>query len=377
MPLTTSKTLPTGYNVVTDAEVARSNQAEADSRAQVSALQSSLSSVQTSLTAALERIKALESQPPPVTPPIPPVTSPSARPRLWVDGPVLRTGKGFDAGWRGMELMWGPTSDTNAAKLCANIKAFGANAISPLFQPGQEGIIDVRECLVAAHAAGLMVGVNADHTSGGTGWIKRGDVVAACNEFPGVMLESQVELGSIDSMTQALWVQNAKSFIKGMRDAGHKAPIKVGAPTGGRLPHWALSAGQELVAFDPEHSLIFTWQAYWASNTSAWQFSREAGCVNIGVAGALEMADKIKASGLCFIVGLDGADDIGVTPWKELGQQLHTHGVGWQWWAWFVGDSYSNGVMSDGVGNTGTSPKSPYGAGVRDMLRAQAKLAAL
>jgi hypothetical protein len=299
---------------------------------------------------------------------------PSAKTGLWVDGPTLKTKTGAPANWRGMELLWGPTADSQATQLCKNIKAFGANAISPLFQQGQEGVIDVRECLAAARAEGLMVGVNADNTSGGTGWIRRSDIVDACNHSDHVMLESEVELGSIDTMTRDIWFANAKKFITGMRDAGHTSPIKIGAPTGGRLPHWSLRVGDLLVDHDPRHNLIFTWQAYWAADLTRWQFSTEAGMENEGVAGALEMADAIAASGLCFIVGLDGADDVGVTPWKELATRLHQKGIGWQWWAWMVGDSFGNGIVASTMD---TSPKGPFGPGVRDLMRTQSALAQL
>jgi hypothetical protein len=359
MPLQTTKVTLT---TVTDAEVARVD-------AETQNLQTRLASTEKSLTDALARIAELERPTPPTLPPVEPPPAP-ARPRLYVDGKNLRTKTGALANLRGMELMWGPTSDANALALCRNIKAFGANAISPLFQRGQEGIIDVRECLDAARLEGLVVGVNADHTSGGTSWIRRADVVEACNKADHVFLESEVELGSIDTMTRDQWLANAKAFVTNMRRAGHKAPIKVGAPSGGRLPHWGLQAGRELVADDPEHSLIFTWQAYWSSNTSGWQYSKEAGMRSSGVAGALEMADAIAASGLCFLVGLDGADDVGVTPWKELAARLNFHGIAWQWWAWQVGDSYGNGVVPSVLS---TSPKGPFGPDLREIMRAQAR----
>lgn len=293
---------------------------------------------------------------------------------LWVDGPVLRSKKGADVTWRAMEIMWGPDSDNNAVQLCKNIKAFGANAISPLFQPSQQGTIDVSECLAAARSIGLMVGFNADHTNGGTDWVTTKPIVDICNAADHVMLESEVELGSIDTMSQAQWLTLAKAFIKRMRDAGHKSPIKVGSPTGGRMPQYAVSVGQQLVDYDPLHSLIFTWQAYWSGDATHWQFSQQAGMSGTGAEGALQMADKLAASKLCWIVGLDGADDVGVTPWKALGARLHQLNIGWQWWAWMVGDAYGNGVMPT---NTSTTPKTPFGPDVKSLMSSQFKLADL
>lgn len=317
---------------------------------------------------------------PPTTPPDPPPTTPpTGKTGLYVDGAVLRTKTGAAANWRGMELMWGPTGDQNASLLCKNIKAFGANAISPLFQAGQDNAVDVRECLVAARNEGLMVGVNADHSQGGTSWIKRQDIVDLCNGFDHVMLESEVELGDINAMTKESWLANAKTFVTGMRNAGHRAPIKIGSPTGGRLPQWAVAVGKQLVEHDPLHNLIFTWQAYWKSVSGGWQFTaeRDMASINVsgsGTAGALSMAEAIIKSGLCFIVGLDGADDVGVTPWKELAARLHAAGMGWQWWAWMVGDAHGNGVVADTMS---TSPKQPFGPDLKVIMLAQSKLANL
>lgn len=382
---------------ISQAEVTRGNIALAQLAGVIAQRDTALVEVQrlsadvTRLTAEVSRLTALLAQQPGPTGPTGPGPTGSTGPvgplpsrsGLYVDGMALRSKTGADVAWRGMELMWGPTSDANARRLCQNIKAFGANAISPLFQAGQDNAQDVRECLVAARAEGLLVGVNADHSAGGTSWIKRSDIVQLCNEADHVMLESEVELGSIDAMTLDQWKQNAKTFITNMRAVGHKAPIKVGSPTGGRLPQYALRAGAELVAHDPEHSLIFTWQAYWPSTTQGWQFTRDRGWDTLlgpnpgnlgGTAAALAVVEAIKTSGLCFIVGLDGADDIGVTPYVELASRCHQNGIGWQWWAWMVGDAYGNGVMSDTMG---TNPKQPFGPVVRDILRAQAKLAAL
>lgn len=305
--------------------------------------------------------------PTPVPVPVPPPT-PGVHAGLWVDGSVLRTKKGSPANWRAMELLWGPDSDRDALALVRNIKAFGCNAISPLFQPGQQGTIDVSECLAAARAEGMMVGFNADATNGGTTWITTKAIVDICNAADNVMLESEVELGAIDTMTQAQWLVLAKAFIKRMRDAGHTAPIKVGSPTGGRMPQYAVNVGQQLVDYDPLHNLIFTWQAYWSIDSSHWQFAQQAGNTGTGTDGALQQVDKLAASKLCWIVGLDGADDVGNTPWQALANKLHSVGLGWQWWAWLVGDAYGNGMVSS---NLSTTLKAPFGVAVRDTFRSQ------
>jgi hypothetical protein len=53
---------------------------------------------------------------------------------------------------------------------------------------------------------------------------------------------------------------------------------------------------------------------------------------------------------------------------------LQTYGIGWQWWAWFVGDAYGNGLVADALSNV---PKAPFGTSVRSLLQAQSTLAPL
>jgi hypothetical protein len=324
------------------------------------------------LDAAIVRVEAEENAEPPPPPPPPP---PTAKARLWVDGPTLRTKTGAAVVWRGIESMWGPTSAGNVAKIVGNQKSFGANAISPLFQSGQSSANHIAACIGEARRQGLLVGVNADHTNGGRAWICSPEIVDVCNAADNVILECEVEL---DDQNGALdWRDNyAIPFVRELRDAGHKSPIKVGSPDGGRSPRYAINHGGAVLATDPLKSLIFTWQAYWHSVPNPnWEYATHAnGFSQGGTPGALECADAIRASGLCFLVGLDGRDNVGETPWRALAERLQSHGIGWQWWAWMVGDAYGNGLVSDALS---TTPKSPYGTPVRDLLKAQAVLPSL
>jgi hypothetical protein len=301
----------------------------------------------------------------------PPVTSAQTRTGLYVDGSTLRTKTGAPVVIRGIELMWGPTASSNPGKVLDGIRSFGANAIGPLFQQSSATAGTVAACIAAARARGMVVGVNADHTGEGRAWICRPDIVAACNVADNVFLQCEVEQGTDDSLGS--WKSGAIAFVAALRAAGHRAPIKVGSPAGGRLPMFALEAGAAVVASDPLRSVLFTWQAYWKTSTAGWQYAWE-GDFAAGTAGALQCADVIVASGLCFLVGLDGADDVGATPYAELAARLHAGGVGWQWWAWMVGDQYGNGLVADTLVAT---PKAPFGTAVRALLTSQSTLPSL
>jgi hypothetical protein len=349
--------------------------------ARTAALQSNLDTANAMIAQLNARIAALVAElatrppaPPPVVPPVvvPPVVPPAtARTGLYVDGRTLRTKTGAPVVIRGIELMWGPTASSNPGRVLDGIRSFGANAIGPLFQQGSSGAPTVVACISAARARGMVVGVNADHTGEGRTWLCRPDIVAACNVADNVFLQCEVEQGTDDSLDS--WKSGAIAFVAALRAAGHRAPIKVGSPAGGRLPMFALEAGAAVLASDPLRSVLFTWQAYWKTSTAGWQYAWE-GDFAAGTVGALQCADAIVASGLCFLVGLDGADDVGATPYAELAARLHAGGVGWQWWAWMVGDQYGNGLVSETMS---TTPKAPFGSAVRALLTTQSVLSVL
>ena len=325
--------------------------------------------------ARIRELEALIPAPPvPVPPtPVPPTPVPSTnKTGLYVDGGTLRTKNGSPVVIRGIEMMYGPTSVSNTTTVINNIKNFGANALGPLFQSGNPSSdAAVQNCINIARSKGLIVGVNADHTGDGRNWIKKQSIVQMCNAADNVFLQCEVEQGDDSNAIQ--WRDASIAFVKALRDAGHKSPIKVGSPLGGRLPHFALQQGKAVVDADPLKSVIFTCQMYWKNHTNGWQFSNEAG-FSSGTPGALEACDAMRASGLCFIVGLDGKDDIGETPYVEIANRLHQHGIGWQYWALMVGDSYGNGIVADTLS---TTPKMPYGPTVVGLLKTQSVLANL
>lgn len=173
-------------------------------------------------------------------------------------------------------------------------------------------------------------------------------------------------------MTSAQWRDTAIAFVRDLRIAGHLAPIKVGSPSGGRSPLYALERGKEVIAAT-DSNLIFTWQAYWDRDPGGWEYATDDGFPS-ATPGALACADALQASGLCWLVGLDGRDDIGLTPYLALAERLQQHRIGWQWWAMFVGDAYGNGLTDNALTSV---PKAPFGQSVKELLTAQATLPAL
>lgn len=365
-PLVTT-TVPSSL-AISSAEVTRVNFAIADldtTRALLAIRDATIATQATTIADLRAQLVAAIPAPVPVPTPTPVRTS------FYVDGPTLRTPKGAAFSPRGIECLWGPTSAADPTKAVAALKALGANMIAPIFQLGQSTAAHVRACLAAAKAAGLVVAVNADAEGVDRLWLKRPDIVAECNAATNVaMLECEVELGDHVGTSPNAWRDTAIAFVLDLRAAGHKSPIRVGSPSGGRFVKYALDMLAAVNAADPLRACVGTWQAYWkAAESTGWSYASDSGMVASGTAGALECADKIKATGLCWLVGLDGADDVGPTPYAELAARLHTHGIGWQWWAMLVGDSYGNGLVSDAL--RADTLKSPFGPTVKALLTAQ------
>lgn len=313
---------------VTPEEVARVDAEVNELAASKAALTGENTQLKIALAAAHERIEELEqgtSEPPP--PPPPPPTS---NVRLYTDGGTLRTKKGTPVVLRGIELMYGSNAHgVGPAELCNRLKALGANALGPLFQPGTNSVAHVKALCDAARAAGLIVGINADH-AGGRAWINTPDMVALCNGYDHVYLQNEIETDP-SNPTDDQWQAAVTDLVMSYRNAGHKSLVKVGAPQGGRRVGFPLRRGAAVRAADPEHNVAFSWQAYWEASTEGWDYQSGEGFAD-GLAGTLQAIRAVAQSGLCFIVGLDWRDDIGLTGWPELAAECQAQKVSFQHW---------------------------------------------
>jgi hypothetical protein len=257
--------------------------------------------------------------------------------RLYVDGRTLRR-KGGARVRGGIESMWAAQSAVGT--FVDRHKALGAEIVSPLPQGrwlANSLQVATHQTLVSAiEAAGCVVGYNVDHMlqdgvgQNGRDWLCRPEVVAMCNAATNLFLECEVETGW--NQTAIQWRDDVTAMVLQLRAAGHKSPIKVGSPDGGRSPRRALEAGAQVLAADPLHQVVFSWQCYWGLQTSGWTYQFDQNGVPPGLAGTLAMCDLIKDSGLCFLVGLEAQDDIGPTGYADVAARLRANGTPWQWW---------------------------------------------
>lgn len=309
---------------ISDSELARANSLET----QVIALSATVDAQALEIA----RLRALIAPTPP--PPAP------ARTGLYTEGGKLRTRFGAELRLRTLEVMVGPNLKAYGySKFLTQIKRdLGANAVAPLFE-GSIGVeAEVKAFCDAALVLGMVVFVNADHQynfAGGTqGWAGEAWLVSLMNGYPHVILECDVETYVQNGDASiAAWAAAEKAKIAKFRSAGHKSPIKVGSHGGGRDVKYPLASGAEVLAADPLHNLVFTFQAYWkAAMGAGWYYQTGNGFAD-GLAGTKAALAACAASGLCFVPGLDFADDVGDTGEPELLAHAISLGLNHAHWA--------------------------------------------
>lgn len=296
---------------------------------------------------------------------------------LFVKDGKLFTKNGTEFVVRGIESMCGTDAfNAGPAAWCATQKALGANTISPLWQNSQIGLDRMKLWLDTARAAGLCVGFNSDHVGTGRDWLCSPVIVGLCNKYDNIFLQCEVETGWITD--GQVWADGVKETVKAIRDAGHIHPIKVGSPDGGRSPRLPLQFGKQVLDADPLKNLLFTWQAYWDETpTSGWHYQQHN---NIAITaadptGAIEQCKRIKESGLCFIIGVDKVDDVGITIYKQVFAEADKYALNVQYWVLF-GDHRTEQNM---LGHWNQSPGSvtPTGTEIAGLLAVNSKPAVL
>ncbi len=140
-------------------------------------------------------------------------------------------------------------------------------------------------------------------------------------------------VGESGARSDADWVKTSTTAVKRMRDEGIACPLYVMARTSGRNLPSLLENGAQVVDADPEHNVIFGWQAYWGSEG---HYQREYGM-------SLEQAMRAAAAATFPIqVGLINRSDPQnkspqTTPYLDLMRWAKELDLGWFWWDWRMG----------------------------------------
>jgi hypothetical protein len=133
---------------------------------------------------------------------------------------------------------------------------------------------------------------------------------------------------------------------------------------------YPLASGAAVLAGDPLRNVCFTWQAYWREATqSGWSYQGENGYPS-GIAGTKLAIQACAASGLCFVIGLDWRDDVGLTGELALMDECHRLGVSYQHWV-LTGDGSNAGNNMLGHWNLSMSSLTAEGGQVQAKLLSQ------
>lgn len=297
---------------------------------------------------------------------------------LFVSNGKLYTKNGTEFVVRGYESMCGSDAfNAGPAAWCATQKALGANTISPLWQSSQSSPSRLKTWLDAARAAGLVVGCNFDHIPDGRAYACQKEIVDLCNSYDNIFL--QLEIETEWGQTAQQWLDTVNGLVKALRDAGHIHPIKVGGPAHGRLPKLAVENGKKVFDADPLKNVMFTWQSYWpkVAPAGSWHYQQEAG-IPVSAAdpgGATEQCKRIRESGLCFIIGIDKVDDVGVTVYREVLVEADKYGLNVQHWVLTNDFRTDNQLLSHW--NQSLSSITATGIEIRDLFLVKSKPATL
>lgn len=275
-------------------------------------------------------------------------------PNIRVDGNRLRDRSGRPFAVRSIESMFGYGTE-DAVEFVSGHKALGANAIGPLPHDNVASAEDINALLEAAYDAGMVVGLNSDHTSQGREFFRQQEIADVVNRYPNVFLQEAIELGS--GLTEDGWVEAAIAHVDAYVDQYPDKPLKIGSPFGGRSPRVPLDRCEEVVDYyyskGGRGGLIFTCQLYWEAAPSDWSYQDENG-FSTGLAGTLEALDEMAASPCLFMPGLDNNDDVGYTGWREAMSHIRRSAadpaerLSYQWWVLYnPGDEYSNDLTTD------------------------------
>lgn len=140
-------------------------------------------------------------------------------------------------------------------------------------------------------------------------------------------------VGESGEPSDVAWARSSIASVKRMREQGVTCPLYVMGRTSGRNLPSILKAGRQIIDADPEHNIIFGWQAYWGSDG---HYQREYGM-------SLEQAMRAAANAPFMVqVGLinrsdpqDGSPQ--TTPYLDLMRWAKELDLSWFWWDWRMG----------------------------------------
>jgi hypothetical protein len=138
------------------------------------------------------------------------------------------------------------------------------------------------------------------------------------------------------------FIAESMQSIRDVRSWGYEVPLTVTANQFGRDLPSLFELGEQILAADPLHNLVFGWQAYWGQNGYYQQ--------HYGMS-LTQAVEAVAQAPFPIQLGLDHVTDYPSTETADYGTLLTAtakNGVGWLWWDWYNPYGSENNLTVNG-----------------------------
>jgi len=263
---------------------------------------------------------------------------------------------------RGIEGWFGPEAQAHMSTLVDGIASQGFNAVR--LQLLTTDLTKIEALIKRFHSKNMVVYlVDANMpVAEGVEWFGLPETQAmVARNRRNLVVDASIEEegdGEFDADVAA-WLVNQKAVITKFRNWGYTEPLTIGTPNAGRYLRALLDYGQELVDYDPLHSLVLNAQMYWGAYSSGFSYQGLNG-FSEGNTGIKEATAAVAAKPFLIQFGFDAADSGGnwaQVPYSLLMTEAQNKGIGTMWWQWKdPNDNDPNSLVTDQLDPTSLTP---------------------
>jgi mannan endo-1,4-beta-mannosidase len=264
-----------------------------------------------------------------------------ARDTMYTQGRQLLDSCGNPFVTRGVEQVFGEQlpQGNDWAGLLEEIANSGVNAVRILAGTDRLTTLDVDALLGVVKQKGLVAYVTP-YGDEATRWLEHQEVRDMLAKHEKYILIDAFGEPTFDD--RARFISESTKSIRDVRSWGYRVPLTVTANQYGRDLPSLFELGEQILAEDPLHNVVFGWQAYWGRNGYYQQH------YGMDLAEAVEAVAKAP---IPIQLGLDHVTDYPSTETADYGTLLTAtakNGIGWLWWDWYNPYGSENNLTENG-----------------------------
>lgn len=264
-----------------------------------------------------------------------------ARATMYTEGRRLLDSCGQPFVTRGVEQIFGEQlpQGNDWVGLLEQIADSGVNAVRILAGTDRLSTADVDTLLGVVKQKGL-VAYMTPYGDEATRWLERQEVRDMLAKHEKYILIDAFGEPTFDDRER--FIAESIESLQDVRSWGYRVPLTVTANQFGRDLPSLFELGEQILAADPLHNVVFGWQAYWGQNGYYQQ--------HYGMSLAEAVAAVARAP-FPIQLGLDHVTDFPSTEtadYRALLTATAQHGVGWLWWDWYNPYGSENNLTEDG-----------------------------